>query len=116
MFILVPAYIENQENGNNSVENQQILDGLPIILHCPAGGTPAPEFNWFKDGVLLNLQSDNNVVIVDNGRRLRIAQATSENAGRYSCVAFNEAGEAEKLFQIDVLGRKCLACFINQVY
>lgn len=38
------------------------------------------------------------------GRNLRLMHASVEDAGRYTCVVSNAAGEDRKNFDLDVLG------------
>lgn len=101
--VLVPPHFVKQGNQSGQPELRQVLAKLPVILECPAEGKPVPEIRWLKNGIPFNVVSDNNVVIFDGGKRLRIALATPEDGGHYMCIATNEAGQAEKEFNLDVL-------------
>ncbi len=43
-------------------------------------------------------------VNVSGGRSLRVMNAASEDAGRYTCIVSNSAGEERKNFDLNVLG------------
>ena len=40
------------------------------------------------------------------GRSLRLMHAAVEDAGRYTCIVSNSAGEERKNFDIDILGKE----------
>lgn len=42
--------------------------------------------------------------LVTGGRTLQILNAKEEDAGRYTCVATNEAGETLKNYEVKVFG------------
>ena len=48
--------------------------------------------------------SASDVYTVDNGYRLRIERAQISHTARYTCRAENIAGQAEKYFDLSVLG------------
>lgn len=47
-------------------------------------------------------------VIVSGGRGLRLMHAAREDAGRYTCIVSNSAGEERKNFDLNVLGNAAL--------
>lgn len=49
------------------------------------GGSPSPEYQWFKDGT---------AIAGETGSTLAITGATPTNSGSYTCVASNSAGSA----------------------
>lgn len=55
-----------------------------------------------KENVLESLNRDS--VAVTGGRTLQILNAKQEDAGRYTCVATNEAGETLKHYEVKVYG------------
>lgn len=52
--------------------------------------------------------------VVSGGRSLRLMHAATEDAGRYTCIVSNTAGEDRKNFNLDVLGNstRCMLCTI----
>lgn len=50
------------------------------------------------------VDSDKNIHLSQDKRRLDVLKARTVDAGVYKCVARNAAGESSKTFQIEVLG------------
>lgn len=87
-------------------QNPRVIIGEPFTIYCPASGTPSPAIRWFKDGSPLLFSEDRQDVRVGaGGRELYIAAAEVDNAGAYTCVASNEAGESEQTFDLEVYGK-----------
>ncbi|KAK6759923.1 hypothetical protein RB195_021467 [Necator americanus] len=79
--------------------NPSIIIGRPLILDCSVSGTPKPIITWMKNGYKLN---DTGVYINDK-QQLHIQEAKAEDAGRYSCIAENKPGRAEKDLVVSIL-------------
>ncbi|XP_069465362.1 hemicentin-2 isoform X1 [Ambystoma mexicanum] len=73
-----------------------------VILECAVEGTPAPEISWQKDGVPLELQSGSLTELSPDGRILKLKAPQASDAGSYTCVAWNNAGEATKTFLLKI--------------
>lgn len=71
---------------------------------CLADGTPTPNMLWLKDGQPLNL--DFHVTLENQGMTLHIVSAEADDTGKYTCIASNEAGEANKHLTLKVLGKE----------
>jgi hypothetical protein len=65
--------------------NQTVSAGAAVTLSASASGTPAPTYQWKKNGVAISGATAASYVI---------ASATSASAGTYSIVASNSAGSA----------------------
>ena len=65
------------------------------------------QLTWFRDGSQIT-ENTTRVTIMDNGWKLQIEPAKVEDATRYSCKAENVAGDAEKYYDLSVLGRSIL--------
>lgn len=50
-------------------------------------------------------------VISSGGRGLRLMHAASKDAGRYTCIVSNSAGEERKNFDLNVLGNNTVHDF-----
>ncbi|XP_060069782.1 hemicentin-1-like [Ylistrum balloti] len=96
--IQVPAKISTDVD-----TNPRVVIGEPFTIYCPASGTPAPNIRWFKNGSPIILSEDRqDIRVTAGGRELYILSADVEDAGSYTCVATNEAGEAEETFNLEV--------------
>ncbi|XP_053341492.1 hemicentin-1 [Clarias gariepinus] len=94
----VPASISGNTHGT---ENITVVARNPVALVCEASGIPLPVITWLKDGRPISMSG--SVRVISGGRSLRLMHATAEDAGRYSCIASNTAGEDRKNFDLDVL-------------
>uniref|UniRef100_A0A3Q2YR82 Hemicentin 1 n=1 Tax=Hippocampus comes TaxID=109280 RepID=A0A3Q2YR82_HIPCM len=81
-------------------ENVSVVVKNPVALSCEASGIPLPAITWLKDGRPIRGTSSVRVL---SGRSLRLMHAAVEDAGRYSCIASNSAGEENKNFDLAVL-------------
>ncbi|XP_040895666.1 hemicentin-1 [Toxotes jaculatrix] len=82
-------------------ENVSVVVKNPFALNCEASGIPLPAISWLKDG--RPIKATNSVRILSGGRSLRLMHAAVEDAGRYTCIVSNSAGEERKNFDIDIL-------------
>ena len=93
--VLVPPSIDMINVNMNPV----VIEGRTVIIDCPASGLPEPQISWLKDGQALDLFNRANrrrIDILSNGRQIQIKKAVLKDRARYTCVASNEAGIAEK--------------------
>lgn len=75
-------------------------------LHCPVADGRNVQVTWTKDGVPLSeLELSSGYQIAGSGKELVIPRLDMENAGTYSCVAKNAAGETRKDFDLKVLSK-----------
>ena len=73
--------------------------GQPTILLCEAGGTPAPEIHWSKEGMILE---EPDYIKLSNGS-LHISNTRLRDQGHFVVRAVNTAGAAEEVIRIIVL-------------
>jgi len=69
-------------------------------FQCEADGNPEPEVMWLKQNS--SLPSDKRVV--SSGGELMITDVTSQDEGRYTCVARNILGEVTSSAILSVQG------------
>ncbi|XP_077519310.1 hemicentin-1-like [Amblyomma americanum] len=94
VIVLLPPQIQGPPR-----EVVRVVEGQEVTLSCRAEGTPAPSATFLRDGV--SWPSDERG---DGYRELYFATAMAErDAGVYVCRATNEAGSAQKLFELVVL-------------
>ncbi|XP_038613568.1 hemicentin-1 [Tachyglossus aculeatus] len=101
-----PSFQKLWEIGNavdikRNGETKDVIINNPISLYCETNAVPPPTLTWYKDGQAVI--ASNKVLILPGGRVLQIPRAQAENAGRYTCVAVNEAGEDSLQYNIRVL-------------
>ncbi|XP_010811862.2 hemicentin-1 isoform X2 [Bos taurus] len=92
-----PSIIGN----HRTPENISVVEKSSVSLNCEASGIPLPSITWLKDGWPVNLSS--SLRILSGGRILRLMQTRTEDAGQYTCVVRNAAGEERKIFRLSVL-------------
>ncbi|XP_041365498.1 hemicentin-2-like isoform X2 [Gigantopelta aegis] len=69
--------------------------GQLVSLKCSqAKGTPWPKVSWQKDGELIDVMEDSNLVIPNDGS-LVILKARLADSGRYACISENVAGRKQ---------------------
>ncbi|XP_075038771.1 hemicentin-1 [Mixophyes fleayi] len=78
-----------------------VLIHKPMTLQCIATGIPGPHITWLKDGLPFNVVKG-NIRVESFGRILQFQNTLLEDAGKYTCVATNAAGEAEQNIWLNV--------------
>ncbi|XP_069798458.1 hemicentin-1 [Narcine bancroftii] len=91
----------NALEGSKAVEIKDVIINNPISLFCETNAVPPPTLTWYKDGKPLT--SNGKVLILPGGRVLQIPRTQVEDAGRYTCVAMNEAGEDFIQYELRVM-------------
>ncbi|GFU28490.1 titin, partial [Nephila pilipes] len=86
-------------------EDQEVLEGESISIHCIASGLPKPNIVWYKykndDGFHLN-ENKTKIITANNGT-LSIPKVDFTDAGKYECKAENGLGSPlSKLITIKV--------------
>ncbi|KAM4642152.1 hemicentin-1 [Discoglossus pictus] len=97
--VLVAPSISGPDTSGSPEDVSVILDSS-VSLVCDVHSHPPATITWHKDGK--QIRSKNNVRILPGGRTLQILKAQEANAGRYSCIATNEAGEAAREYELKV--------------
>ncbi|XP_075872115.1 hemicentin-1 isoform X2 [Nelusetta ayraudi] len=96
--VYVPPSIIGQAN---LPENVSVVVKNPVALSCEASGIPLPAITWLKDA--RPVQASSSVRVLSGGRSLRLMHAAVEDAGRYTCIVSNAAGEERKNFDLEIL-------------
>lgn len=89
----------------NLPKSYDIIIGNPVIIPCPAEGTPEPTIAWLKNGVRVTELIREGISILDDGS-LNFAKVTVNNNGAYKCIATNVAGNITYQTKLTVLGKK----------
>ncbi|XP_045626988.1 hemicentin-2 [Ursus americanus] len=97
LVVYVPPSI--REDGRRA--NLSGMAGQSLTLECDANGFPAPEIVWFKDGQ--PIPETGRYRLLDKPRALHFPRIQEGDSGLYSCRAENQAGTAQRDFDLLVL-------------
>ena len=92
------------------IEDSHVIKAVAVIvgntarLKCPAEGIPTPKITWKRNNRDLSVYTNPNLRLRDEHMTLEIVTAQRSDAGAYSCVASNNAGETTKEFELNVRG------------
>ncbi|XP_075792870.1 hemicentin-1 isoform X2 [Pelodiscus sinensis] len=96
--LVSPTIVGTDSHGN--AEDVTVILNSPTSLTCEAYSYPAATITWLKDGA--PLESNRNIRILPGGQTLQILNAQEDSAGRYTCIATNEAGETLKHYEVKI--------------
>ncbi|CAD6189244.1 unnamed protein product [Caenorhabditis auriculariae] len=103
--VIAPPVIEGQPT-----EVVEVFENSRHDLLCEVNDTGSRlEIEWQKSGQTISqetLKDENLIQIPSSGRKLNILSARTSDAGRYTCVVKNSAGEARKSFDVKILGQR----------
>lgn len=94
--------------------NPQVVVGKSVVISCHVEGVSAPRIEWLFGGQPLDAGRRHR--LLSNGHQLEILDSEVSDTGRYSCVAKNEAGIADREFDLDVLGQYYHCCHCTFLY
>ncbi|VDM44481.1 unnamed protein product [Toxocara canis] len=102
--VLVPPQMETTEVQKFTRREDDSLTLWCPVRHVP-DSTAATEIFWYKDGRPIDSSGTQNVKLSSDGRRLQLMRTTLGDAGNYSCIALNRAGESSLDFDVEILCR-----------
>lgn len=79
-----------------------VVQDEEATLECNVTGKPPPRVTWQRDGQPVGAAP--GLRLQNQGQSLHVERAQAAHAGRYSCLAENVAGRAERRFALSVLG------------
>ncbi|KAF9422086.1 hypothetical protein HW555_002107 [Spodoptera exigua] len=82
-----------------STKNMTIGFGKPLVLTCPAVGSPLPSVMWVKHPYS-EINGDNRVHLTDDNFTLVINKTEVTDSGKYSCIMTNKVGTTEVIFDV----------------
>lgn len=97
LFSLVRPTISNSDSHPTEII---VIRGKSISLECEVQGIPQPKVTWMKDG--RPLTKGRGMEILDEGHILQLKNIHVSDTGRYTCVAVNVAGMADRKYDLSV--------------
>jgi hypothetical protein len=99
-FAVAPRLLSTGEQEIN------ITQGAKASLACGVdfGDQPPPDIVWLKDGRTLDTFKNPTMLLARDRTQLDIGDTRLTDAGRYSCIAQNPAGNATVAFVLNVGG------------
>ncbi|EJW80898.1 hypothetical protein WUBG_08192, partial [Wuchereria bancrofti] len=82
------------------IDELKVIEGQGQTIRCEVSGTPMPKVEWLKNGQPFNAsiaQSSSNL------HYIHFSEAQMSDAGRYTCIARNRAGEHRMTTELYVL-------------
>uniref|UniRef100_A0A8C4YSS1 Hemicentin-2 n=1 Tax=Gopherus evgoodei TaxID=1825980 RepID=A0A8C4YSS1_9SAUR len=94
-----PPLVSPVVYGLGSPHEVSVLAGSEVELPCRTTGVPPPQVEWMKDGQPL-APMDSRIQLLARQQVLRIQASQLRDQGKYQCLAFNQAGQQAKTFQL----------------
>ncbi|XP_010176901.1 PREDICTED: hemicentin-2, partial [Mesitornis unicolor] len=88
------------QSSSKAPRKVSVVKAGETVLECEAMGTPPPMVTWVKDGQ--PVAGEDGLLLMEQGRRLRIPKAEVAHAGRYACLVANAAGQERREFDLAV--------------
>ncbi|KAM9344883.1 inactive tyrosine-protein kinase 7 [Symphorus nematophorus] len=85
-------------------ENTTVYQGHTAILHCQATGDPEPHIHWMVKDKTLDISKNKRLQKMPNGS-LVISDVTTDDTGRYTCVAGNSCSIKDRVAQLYVVDK-----------
>uniref|UniRef100_A0A2I4BS68 Inactive tyrosine-protein kinase 7 n=1 Tax=Austrofundulus limnaeus TaxID=52670 RepID=A0A2I4BS68_AUSLI len=83
-------------------ENTTVYQGHTAVLHCQATGDPGPHIHWMVKDKALDISKNRRYHKMPNGS-LIINDVTTDDTGRYTCVAGNSCSIKDRVAQLYVV-------------
>lgn len=84
----------------------------PVLFTLKVSGLPTPDLSWQLNGRPIRPDSSHKMLVRENGvHSLIIEPVTSRDAGIYTCIASNRAGENSFSLELIVAGKSSCSAF-----
>ncbi|KAM4599675.1 inactive tyrosine-protein kinase 7 [Fundulus diaphanus] len=83
-------------------ENTTVYQGQTAVLHCQASSDPKPHIHWMVKDKALDFTRNSRIQKMPNGS-LIIRDVTTDDTGRYTCVAGNSCSIKDRVAQLYVV-------------
>ncbi|KAM7409061.1 hypothetical protein PAMA_002664 [Pampus argenteus] len=84
-----------------------VYQGNTAILHCQATGDPEPHIHWVVKDKMVDITKNQRFQKMPNGS-LVITDVTTDDTGRYTCVAGNSCSIKDRVAQLYVVDKPAL--------
>ncbi|XP_029030782.1 inactive tyrosine-protein kinase 7 [Betta splendens] len=98
--LIVAVYIRFKVEPDNTT----VYQGHTAILHCQATGDPEPHIHWMVKDRMLDISKNRRFQKMPNGS-LVITDVTTDDTGRYTCVAGNSCSIKDRVAQLYVVDK-----------
>ncbi|KAM4591026.1 inactive tyrosine-protein kinase 7 isoform 2-T3 [Odontesthes bonariensis] len=85
-------------------DNTTVYQGHTAILHCQATGDPDPHIHWMAKDKTLDISKNRRFQKMPNGS-LVITDVSTDDTGRYTCVAGNSCSIKDRVAQLYVVDK-----------
>lgn len=111
----VRVLLKPEIRGSDEIATVEVLEKTPVTLDCPVSDTIGVDFSWLRHEVPVVSGMD-NVQVLAGGRHLHIGSVKREDAGPFTCIAKNDAGQSSKRYKLVVLGTLIvLFCSVKKI-
>lgn len=100
---LCPTALPRIQGSSKALRKVSVIKAGETVLECEAVGTPPPTVTWVKDGQ--PVAGRDGILLMEQGKRLRIPKAEVAHAGRYICLVANAVGQDQREFDVVVHGK-----------
>uniref|UniRef100_A0A3P9ILN3 Inactive tyrosine-protein kinase 7 n=1 Tax=Oryzias latipes TaxID=8090 RepID=A0A3P9ILN3_ORYLA len=94
-------------------ENTTVYQGHTAVLHCQATGDPEPRIHWMLKEAMLDMKKNKRFQKMPNGS-LVIFDVTTDDTGRYTCVAGNSCSIKFHVAQLYVVEKPTHAFDVDE--
>lgn len=107
VFVTISGHCQVLPRFDKRLTDVSVTEGHSTILSCTV--TEAVCVEWYQNGALKRNSADFKQSYDGREARLQIGEVFLDDAGEYTCVAKNSAGEQRDACRLHVIGKKC-AC------
>ena len=87
------------------LKSQEVMDGTPVTLSCKIGGATKFDVVWLHNEKEIKPSKDFQYAQEGDKYLLKIAEVFPEDAGTYTCEAFNDVGETFSTCTLAVISK-----------
>lgn len=101
--------VKIQEKPVIQIDEKLIIQKLRVstqyVIDAQISGFPAPDIEWFKDGIKLNSSKERSIKIEKTSSTFTISSLERSDSGRYVIIAKNAAGSSQVELTLKVIDK-----------